>query len=107
MGIHDRHYSALQIEPISVIEQLMGNETIPADRRYHIGQAFKYMARAGTKDGEPWEKDIEKARNYLHRALTGEWLKLAKDVDLSDFQITLSFHKKRQQEILKTETENW
>jgi len=37
--------------------------------------AIKHIMRAGLKPGQPWRKDIEKAINYLNRALTGEWLR--------------------------------
>lgn len=70
----DEHYAKKAIEPIAVIEQIMGNENMPAQSRYHVGNAIKYLMRAGSKKGEAYEKDLEKALNYIHRALYGRWL---------------------------------
>jgi hypothetical protein len=72
--LHDDHYADKGIEPILVQEQVMNNEGIPRPAVLHVAQAVRYILRAGTKKGEPWEKDIEKAFNYLHRALKGTWL---------------------------------
>jgi hypothetical protein len=41
--------------------------------------ACKYILRAGTKDD--WRKDLEKAANYLHRALHGVWPWDEPDID--------------------------
>lgn len=46
------------LEAIEVIEAFFGNN-------YHLGNAFKYMARAGKKNDEL--EDIEKAIWYLER----------------------------------------
>jgi len=72
--LHDDHYADKGIEPILVQEQVMNNEGIPRPAVLHVAQAVRYILRAGTKKGEPWQKDIEKAFNYLHRALKGTWL---------------------------------
>ena len=37
----------------------------------HIGNVLKYIARAPHKGN--YIEDLEKAENYLHRALRGEW----------------------------------
>lgn len=74
MKLHDDHYRNKVIEPIMVQEQVMLDLTsVPADRRHFLAQAIRYIMRAGTKADNPWEKDIEKALNYLNRTLTGKW----------------------------------
>lgn len=73
---HSSHYAEKRIEPIDVQEQIMEVlVNIPPVQRHLIAHSVKYLMRAGSKAGEPWEKDIQKAFNYLHRALTGEWVK--------------------------------
>ena len=55
------HYvEGREIEPISVIEDWQLG--------FHLGNALKYIARAGRKSEDPTE-DIEKARWYLARYL--------------------------------------
>lgn len=39
---------------------------------WDVACALKYLLRIGRKDG--WAVEIAKAENYLHHALTGEWL---------------------------------
>jgi len=74
--LHDRHYSQMNIEPFDVMEQRME----PLDggpspqEAMALAIAIKHITRAGRKKGQPWKKDIQKAQNYLHRALTGQWL---------------------------------
>ena len=71
---HSDHYDSMKIETIDVIQQVMEQEgEMPPFQRHCISHAIRYVMRAGTKSGEPWKKDIEKARNYLHKALTGRW----------------------------------
>ncbi len=36
--------------------------------------AVKHELRAGRKEGNSFEQEIEKAKNYRHRQDTGEWL---------------------------------
>lgn len=36
---------------------------------FHLGNAVKYIARAGKKLGEPASKDLTKARWYIERAI--------------------------------------
>ncbi len=38
------------------------------------GCAVKHELRAGTKDGNSIEQEIEKSLNYRHRQGTGEWI---------------------------------
>jgi len=71
---HADHYKSLKIQPWEVMEQRTENPgDIPVASLFNIVQSLKYINRAGLKDGEPWKKDIQKAANLLHRALTGEW----------------------------------
>ncbi len=76
---HDTHYQKEgQIEPIDIIEETIArlnrDPSIGPLLPYHIGQTLKYILRAGAKEGEPVIKDLQKALNYLHRAMKGEWL---------------------------------
>lgn len=75
---HDDHYRKLPIEPFDVMEQRVEGYTPPdgpnKSQKLALAIAIKHIMRAGLKDGQPWEKDIQKAMNYLNRALTGEWL---------------------------------
>ncbi len=56
---HPNHYASLSPEPISLIE------TWGLD--YHRGNAIKYIARAGGKDGADGATDLRKAAWYLIR----------------------------------------
>lgn len=55
------HYSALRPEPITVIEGW--------ELGFCLGNAVKYVARAGRKDGESELDDLRKARWYIDRAI--------------------------------------
>lgn len=68
------HYDMSPVhEAIEIIEDVVTRENIPRRAAYAIGNAIKYLLRAGKKQGEDWQDDVEKAENYLHRAHTGEW----------------------------------
>lgn len=58
---HPAHYNQGKIEVIEFIE----------DKRlgFHLGNAVKYIARAGLKDSAKHIEDLEKARWYLDREL--------------------------------------
>ena len=56
---HPAHYTCGSIEVIDVIEGLM----LP----YHLGNAVKYIARAGRKDKNKIAEDLKKAIWYLNR----------------------------------------
>lgn len=75
---HDSHYQRIEkdlgIQPIQAGEFVVAKEHIPRKPAKNIATAVEYLLRAGDK-GEPWEKDVQKAMNHLHRALTGEWRK--------------------------------
>lgn len=58
---HPPHYNRGKIEVIEFIEdQKLG---------FHLGNATKYICRAGAKDNTPKEKDLRKAIWYLTREL--------------------------------------
>ena len=63
-SIDPKHYTATEIEPIDVIEAWGLN--------YNLGNALKYISRAGRKESR--KDDIIKAANYLYREATGKWL---------------------------------
>lgn len=70
-----KHYDFEQVnETIELIELVVERGSIPRKSAYMIGNALKYIMRAGTKPNEDWKDDVAKAENYLHRALKGEWI---------------------------------
>lgn len=73
--VDGKHYDFENVnETIDVIEMIVGRESIPRKSAYCIGNAVKYLLRAGVKSSETWKDDVAKAENYLHRALTSEWI---------------------------------
>lgn len=56
---HPPHYTFGSIEVIDVIEGL--------ELPYHLGNAVKYIARAGRKDPSKTEEDLRKAIWYINR----------------------------------------
>ena len=58
---HPAHYTDGKIEVIDFIE----------DKKldFHLGNAVKYIARAGKKDPKKLIEDLEKARWYLDRKI--------------------------------------
>ena len=79
---HDGHYRTLEAkgaEPIECMEALVCRG-IPEDlhriakRNLNMAMASKHQDRAGEKSGEAWEKELQKAENYLHRAWAGRWI---------------------------------
>ena len=56
---HPAHYTFGSIEVIDAIEGLL----LP----YHLGNALKYIARAGRKDPAKTEEDLRKAIWYINR----------------------------------------
>lgn len=73
--LHDSHYADKQIEPILVQEQIVSQEgTLDPKARLFVAQAMRYLMRAGCKQGEPANKDLDKALNYIYRARHGVWM---------------------------------
>lgn len=58
-----QHYRRLSPEPITVIEAW--------GLSFCLGNALKYISRAGHKPGEDRDRDLAKARWYLDREITG------------------------------------
>ena len=56
---HPSHYTNGNIEVIDFIE----DKNLP----YHLGNAVKYISRAGKKDPEKTAEDLQKAVWYLKR----------------------------------------
>lgn len=56
---HPSHYTFGKFEVIDVIEDW--------DLNFHLGNAVKYIARAGKKDGTTLLEDLKKAQFYLNR----------------------------------------
>jgi len=56
---HPSHYTSGSIEVIDFIE----DQKLP----YHLGNAMKYICRAGKKDPEKTAEDLKKAVWYLNR----------------------------------------
>ena len=61
---HPSHYADGNIEVIDFIED--------KNLGFHLGNAIKYICRAGKKDKEKTKEDIEKAIWYLNRFLKGK-----------------------------------
>ena len=68
------HYKAGNIETIDVLEDFVSieNRKLTPRQKYDVSQALKYLLRVGLKG--PAEVDLQKAENYIHRALMGEWI---------------------------------
>lgn len=62
---HPPHYTDGKIEVIDFIE----------DKRlgFHLGNAVKYIARAGKKDPEKASEDLQKAIWYINRYIEQLW----------------------------------
>jgi hypothetical protein len=58
---HPKHYNSGKIEVISAIEDW--------ELGFSLGNAIKYIARAGKKSPETYTQDLEKALWYINREL--------------------------------------
>ena len=67
---HPSHYTDGRIEVLDFIED--------KDLGFHLGNAVKYIARAGKKDAAKTIEDLQKAAFYLERKI--ELLELDKHV---------------------------
>lgn len=74
----DGSYYDGKYETIEYIEYVVGKlveNGIEPKRAFCVGQALKYLSsRLGAKLDAPVELDLQKAENYIHRALWGEWI---------------------------------
>jgi hypothetical protein len=64
---HPSHYTSGDIECIDAIRSALGDEWFKGFCR---GNAIKYLWRAGKKEGEPAEKDLEKAKWYIKKEIS-------------------------------------
>lgn len=62
------HYTNRKHECIDEIKAMLTEEEY---RGYLKGNVIKYRFRANSKNGE---EDMQKADNYAHRLMTGEWI---------------------------------
>jgi hypothetical protein len=60
---HPPHYTRGKHEPIDVIEDWQLG--------FHLGNAVKYISRAGYKDPDKTIEDLKKARWYIDRHISG------------------------------------
>ena len=78
-GLHDDHYkTSSQIETIVIQEMIAGRldrTGLTAQQKLSVIVALKYVCRMGRKKGENAGKEADKTANYLHRAITGKWIK--------------------------------
>jgi hypothetical protein len=65
---HPSHYNAGNIEVIEFIEDQKMD--------YHLGNAMKYISRAGKKDPSKTIEDLKKAVWYINRRIETECAKL-------------------------------
>jgi len=59
---HPKHYAGKKYEVIDIIEDF--------DLGFHLGNAVKYILRAGKKDSTKTLEDLDKARWYIERLIT-------------------------------------
>lgn len=52
-----KHYNRYSPEPIELINRY--------NLGFNLGNVFKYLTRAGTKENTPYRDDLEKTRDYL------------------------------------------
>lgn len=72
-----KHYKGGKTEVIDILEEVVSNteRQLTPKQRYNIAQALKYLLRCGLKGGVALvEVDLQKAENYIHRAMTGSWI---------------------------------
>lgn len=68
---HPKHYNKGNIEVIDFIED--------QDMNFNLGNAVKYICRAGLKNPEKTVEDLEKAAWYINREIARERSKISKN----------------------------
>lgn len=71
------HYKEGPVETIEILESIVSSENrkLTPKQKFCVAQAVRYLLRAGLKGTEEDTlKDLQKADNYVHRALTGSWI---------------------------------
>ena len=74
-GCRDRYAMRCGVEAEAIIAEVMRNAAergLSMPQCWDVGNACKYLLRLGRKDD--MESELRKSENYLHHALTGEWL---------------------------------
>lgn len=67
------HYKGMRVEVIDILEDFVSQpSTLSQKQRLCVAQALRYLLRAGRKGIA--DIDLQKAENYIHRALTGQWI---------------------------------
>lgn len=61
MEHYNKHYEEMAVQPIELMEAILTREEI---RGYLKGNIIKYGKRAGHKEGESVEKDVNKFKHY-------------------------------------------
>lgn len=75
-------YEVRGIQTEDIIAEVMRNAAtcgLGMAACWDVGNATKYLLRLGRKDDK--ESELGKAENYLHHALTGEWIGEGNDED--------------------------
>lgn len=87
--INPNHYNKGTYEAINVIEAWGAN--------FNLGNALKYICRAGKKEGNTAKQDLEKAVWYLQREIENSYDKPAviHDPNYPDFVENASFEDKK------------
>lgn len=76
---HPNHYNTGKIEVIDFIEDQKLD--------FHLGNAVKYICRAGRKDKAKELEDLDKAVWYINRRIEQRKKELAKDLDLNSYDL--------------------
>lgn len=67
------HYKGMRVEVIDILEDFVSQpSTLSQAQKLDVAQALRYLLRAGRKGIA--NIDLQKAENYIHRALTGKWI---------------------------------
>lgn len=69
---HSEHYQRSTIEPWDVVDAWFVDFPSCPSTAYYLGNALKYMARAGHKEEQSIVKDLEKCLAYVKKALEVE-----------------------------------
>lgn len=89
--LHPSHYTYGKIECIDYI--------IDKEFNFCLGNAIKYITRAGKKENEEYQKDLQKAINYLQIELNGGHLDEENKLLLKDDNIYAKYKKIRNDNI--------
>lgn len=89
--LHPSHYTYGKIECIDYI--------IDKEFNFCLGNAIKYITRAGKKENEEYQKDLEKAITYLQFELNGGHLDEENKLLLKDDNIYAKYKKIRNDNI--------